>query len=163
VTVFSNVPPLAGDAFLTTLHPLLENVLQTVDHFEISFLGPPISYLEKPINRTGARSGLYGGCSNGLSPIRFFQTEHRIQFRSRPMRFLGSSSHENEAPRQEISKCSTVCSTFSRSGWSVVRNASLGKGGTSEKRPSPHLNKVATRSNKVSLRNLQTALVYIYI
>jgi hypothetical protein len=62
----------------------------------------------------GARSGLYGGCSNGVPPIHFFQDEHRIQFRSRPMRFLVFSSHEKGAPRQEISKCSTVCSTFSR-------------------------------------------------
>jgi hypothetical protein len=34
--LFFKVPPLASDALLTTLHPLLENVLQTVDHFEIS-------------------------------------------------------------------------------------------------------------------------------
>jgi hypothetical protein len=52
----------------------------------------------------GARSALYGGCSNGVLPIRFFQAEHRIQFRSRPMRFLGFSNHETGAPRQEISK-----------------------------------------------------------
>jgi hypothetical protein len=36
--LFFEVPPLASDALLTTLHPLLENVLQTVDHFEISCL-----------------------------------------------------------------------------------------------------------------------------
>jgi hypothetical protein len=36
-------------------------------------------------------------------------------------------------PRQEISKWSTVCSTFSRSGWSVVRSASLSTGGISKK------------------------------
>jgi hypothetical protein len=53
VTVFFEVPPLACDALLTTLHPLLENVLQTVDHFEISFLGAPFSWLEKPKNRMG--------------------------------------------------------------------------------------------------------------
>jgi hypothetical protein len=28
--LFFEVPPLASDALLTTLHPLLENVLQTV-------------------------------------------------------------------------------------------------------------------------------------
>jgi hypothetical protein len=61
--------------------------------------------------------------------------------------------------RQEISKWSTVCSTFSRSGWSVVRSASLAKGGTSKKRPSSHLHKVPTRSNKVSPQTFQTALV----
>jgi hypothetical protein len=46
--LFSEVPPLASDALLTTLHPFLENVLQTVDPFEISFLGAPFSWLEKP-------------------------------------------------------------------------------------------------------------------
>jgi hypothetical protein len=107
----------------------------------------------------GERSGLYGGCSDGIPPIHFFQAEHRIQFRSRPVRFLGFSNHENGAPRQEISKWSTVCSTFSRSGWSVVRNASLAKGGTSKKRPSPHLHKAPTGSKNVSPRTLQTALV----
>jgi hypothetical protein len=43
---------LASDALLTTFHPLLENVLQTIDHFEISCLGAPFSWLEKPRNRT---------------------------------------------------------------------------------------------------------------
>jgi hypothetical protein len=35
----------------------------------------------------------------------------------------------------------TVRSTFSRSGWNVVRSASVAKRGTSKKRPSPHLHK----------------------
>jgi hypothetical protein len=47
------VPPLASDALLTTLHPLLENVLQTDDHFEISCLGAPFSWLKKPRNCMG--------------------------------------------------------------------------------------------------------------
>jgi hypothetical protein len=47
------VPPLASNALLTTLHPLLENVLETVDYFEISCLGAPFSWLEKPRNRIG--------------------------------------------------------------------------------------------------------------
>jgi hypothetical protein len=42
---------LASDVILTTLHPLLENVLETVDNFEISCLGAPFSWLEKPRNR----------------------------------------------------------------------------------------------------------------
>jgi hypothetical protein len=49
--------------------------------------------------------------------------------------------------------------TFSRSGWSVVRSASLAKGGTSKKRMSPHLHKVPIRSNKVSPRTFQMAFV----
>jgi hypothetical protein len=83
-----------------------------------------------------------------------------IQSRSRPMRFLGISNHENGAPRHEISKWSTVCSKFSRSGWSVVRSTSLAKGGTSKKRLSLYLHKVSTRSNKVSPRTLQTDVVH---
>jgi hypothetical protein len=82
-----------------------------------------------------------------------------IQSRSRPMRLLGYSNHEKGAPRQEISKWSTVCSTFSRSGCSVVRNASLARGSITKKILSPHLHKVLIRSNKASPRTLQTALV----
>jgi hypothetical protein len=41
--LFFEVPPLASDALLTTLHPLLE----------ISCLGAPFSWLEKPRNRMG--------------------------------------------------------------------------------------------------------------
>jgi hypothetical protein len=33
---------------MRTLHPLLENVWQTVDHFEISYLGAPLLWLENP-------------------------------------------------------------------------------------------------------------------
>jgi hypothetical protein len=51
--VFLEVPTLASYPLLTTLHPLLENVLQTVDHFGISFLGAPFSWLEKSRNRMG--------------------------------------------------------------------------------------------------------------
>jgi hypothetical protein len=51
--LFFEVPPLASDALLTTLHLLLENVLQTVDEFETSYLGAPFSWLEKPRNRFG--------------------------------------------------------------------------------------------------------------
>jgi hypothetical protein len=47
------IPPLASDTLLTTLHPLLEYVLQIVDHFEISYLGAPFSWLEKTRNRMG--------------------------------------------------------------------------------------------------------------
>jgi hypothetical protein len=51
--LFFEVPPLASDALLTTLHPLLENVLETIGHFEISCLGAPFSWLEKHRNRMG--------------------------------------------------------------------------------------------------------------
>jgi hypothetical protein len=44
---------LASDALHTTLHLLLENVLQTVGHLEISCFGAPFSWLEKPRNLMG--------------------------------------------------------------------------------------------------------------
>jgi hypothetical protein len=107
--------------------------------------------------------GLYGGYSNGVPSIHFFQAKHIIQFRSCPTRFLGFSNHEKEAPRQEILKWLTVHSTFSKSGWSIVRSASLAKGGTLKRRLLPHLHKVPTQSNKVKVspRTLQTVLVSI--
>jgi hypothetical protein len=73
----------------------------------------------------GVRYGLYGRCTNGVPPFHFFQAKHRIQFSSCPMRFLGFSNHEKIALRQEILKWSTVCSTFLRSGWSIVRSVLL--------------------------------------
>jgi hypothetical protein len=51
--LFFEVPPLESDSLLTTLHPPLVNVLQTVDHFEISCLGAPFSWLEEPSNLMG--------------------------------------------------------------------------------------------------------------
>jgi hypothetical protein len=51
--LFFEVPPLASDALLTVLHPLLKNVLQTIDHLEISCCRSPFSWLEKPRNRIG--------------------------------------------------------------------------------------------------------------
>jgi hypothetical protein len=153
--LFFEVPPLASDALLTTLHPLLENVLQTVDDFAISCHEAPFSWLEKSRNRMGRDLDCM---VDVLMGFHFFQIEHRIQFRSRPVRFLGFSNRG--APRKEISKWSTLCSTFSRSGWSVIRSTSLAKGATSKKRPSSHHHKVPTRSNRVSPRTLLTALVF---
>jgi hypothetical protein len=102
--LFFEVPSLASDALLTTLHPLLENVLRTVDHFEIYCPGAPFSWLEKTRNRMGARSELNSVFGfekvDRWNPIR----TSAIQSRSRPMRFLGFSNHEKGAPRQEISK-----------------------------------------------------------
>jgi hypothetical protein len=51
--LFIEVPPLASDTLLTTLHPLLENAMQIVDHIEISCLGAPFLWLEKPRNLMG--------------------------------------------------------------------------------------------------------------
>jgi hypothetical protein len=47
------VHPSVSDVLLTTLHPLLENVLQTINHFEMSCLGAPFSWFEKHRSRMG--------------------------------------------------------------------------------------------------------------
>jgi hypothetical protein len=51
--LFFEVPSLESDALLTTLQSLLENVLQTVDHFETSYLGALFSCFEKTRDRMG--------------------------------------------------------------------------------------------------------------
>jgi hypothetical protein len=53
VSFYFEVPPLANNVLLTMLHPLLKNVLQTIDHFKIYCLGNPFPWLEKPRNRMG--------------------------------------------------------------------------------------------------------------
>jgi hypothetical protein len=51
-SLFFKIPHLKSDALLTMLHPLLESVLHTVDHFKIC-LRAPFSWLEKPRNSMG--------------------------------------------------------------------------------------------------------------
>jgi hypothetical protein len=115
-------------------------------------------------NVSVARLEIGNGCAHRdrWNPIR----TSAIQSIFRPMRFVGFSNHDKGAPRSKppapLSSWSlrqTVCITFSKSGLSVVRSASLTKGGSSRRRPSPHLHKVSTQSNKVSPRTFQTALV----
>jgi hypothetical protein len=52
------VSPLASDALLTMFHLLLKNMMQTIDHLEMSCFRAPFSCLEKPKNHMGARSEL---------------------------------------------------------------------------------------------------------
>jgi hypothetical protein len=96
---------LASDALLTTLHPLLENVLQTFDHFEVSCLGAPFFFMAGKAQKSrGVRSELNSVFGlekvDRWNPIR----TSAIQSRSRPLRFFGFSNHEKGTPRQEISK-----------------------------------------------------------
>jgi hypothetical protein len=51
--LFFEVPSLASDMLPIMLHPLLKNVLHTVDHFEVSCFRAPFSWLEKPRNCMG--------------------------------------------------------------------------------------------------------------
>jgi hypothetical protein len=120
-----------------------KTMLQTIDHLEIC-LGPPFSWLEKPINYMEQDMDSVVYVLMAVPVIHFFQAEHRIQFRSCSMWFLGFSNHEKGALKREILKWSTVCRTFLRSRWSIVRSASLAKGSTTKKRLSLHLHEVPT-------------------
>jgi hypothetical protein len=84
--IFLEVPTLASDALLTTLHLLLEKVLQTVDHFEIC-LGAPFSWLKKPKNRMGRDLDCMADVLMGFHRSTFSKP-NTSQFRSRPVRFL---------------------------------------------------------------------------
>jgi hypothetical protein len=69
------------------------------------------------------RSGLYGGCSSGVPPISVSASVANFQSRNAdaPLRLL---RHPKKGPFK------TTVTPFSRSEWSVVRRASLAKGGT---------------------------------
>jgi hypothetical protein len=82
--LFFGVPPLTSDSLLTTLHPLLENVLQTVDSFEISYFGAPFSWLEKPRN-------LIGWDLNCMADV--LMGFHRSTFPSRTQNSIQISPH----------------------------------------------------------------------
>jgi hypothetical protein len=94
--------------FLTTLHPLLEKALQTVDDFEISCLGATFSWLEELKNRMGRNLDCMADVLMGLHRSTFLQAENRIQFTFRPMGFLGFCNYEKGALRQEIDQWSAA-------------------------------------------------------
>jgi hypothetical protein len=82
--LFSEVPPLASDALLTTLHPLLENVLQTVDHFEISLI--MVGKAQKSYEARSELSSVFGWEKvDRWNPIR----TSAIQSRSHPHAISG--------------------------------------------------------------------------
>jgi hypothetical protein len=120
--LFFEVPPLESDAFLTTLHPLLENVLQTVDHFEIYCLRAPFSLLKKPRNRMGwdLNSILLSAWKTwiGGTPLQHPPYSPDLA----PCDFWAFPTMKRELRGSSWSLRQTICSTFSRSEWSVVRS-----------------------------------------
>jgi hypothetical protein len=84
-----------------------------------------------------------------------------IQSRSRPMRFLGFSNQEKGAPEaRNFEVINGVQQVFEK--WvERCKKRIACQGRYFEKRPSPRLHKVPTRSNKVSPRTFQTSLVVL--
>jgi hypothetical protein len=82
--LFFEVSPLASDALLSALHPLLENALQTVDHFKILASELPFHGWKSPeIAWAGQDLDCMADVLMGFH-IHYFQAEYRVQFRSRP-------------------------------------------------------------------------------
>jgi hypothetical protein len=155
VTVsFSKYLPWQAMHFLQRSTPLLENLLQTVDHLETSCLGAPFSWLEKPRNRMRRDLDCMADVLMGFHRSTFSKPNTKFNSDLAPCDFWISPTmkRSSEAINFEVSR-------LSRRGW-IVRSASLANGCSSKKRPSPHLHKVPTRSKKASPRTLQTALVY---
>jgi hypothetical protein len=150
--LFFEVPPSASDAHLTTLYPLLENVLQTVDHFEISCLGAPFSWLEKPRNRMGRDPDCIWVSNElhfpGRTQNSFQISPHAISGLFQPWKV------SSDARNFEMINC--LRHVFEK--WvEHCKKYIIAKGCTSKMRPSPHLHKFPSRSNNVSPWTLQTA------
>jgi hypothetical protein len=95
---------LASDALLTTLHTLLENMLQTIEPFEISCLGAHFSWLEKPRNRMGQDLNCVVNILMGFHRSTFSKPKTEFHSDLAPLRFLSFSNYKKLALRQEISK-----------------------------------------------------------
>jgi hypothetical protein len=83
--LFFEVAPLARDALLTTLHTLLENVMQTVCRKfqeESGTGGFDLLIISISSEIAWGRSELYGGFSNRVPPIHFLKAKHKIQSRN---------------------------------------------------------------------------------
>jgi hypothetical protein len=96
--------PWLSNALFAILHPLLENVLQTTDHFKISYLRVPVSRVEKPRNCMGQDMDSMADVLMGFHRSTF--SKLNIEFNSdlTPLQFLGFFNHKKGALRQEIFK-----------------------------------------------------------
>jgi hypothetical protein len=107
------------------------------------------------------RSGLYGGCSNGVPWINFFRTQNWIQISPHAISGLfqpwkGSSEARN------VQVINFLQHVFEK--WvERCKKCIACRGRYFEKGPSPQLYKVPTRSNKMRPRTLQTAIPHYEI
>jgi hypothetical protein len=156
---FEVPPPLASDVLLTTLHTLLENGLQPVDHLDISYLGAPFSRLEMPRNRMGRDLDCMADVLMGFHRSTFSKPNKEFNSDLAPCNFWAFRTMKMElAPWQENNGLQKVFEKWVER----CKKCIACQWGISKKRPSPHLYKVQTRSNKVSPRTFQTTLVQFY-
>jgi hypothetical protein len=157
-SLFFRVPPLTSNALLTMLHPLSKNVLQTINHFKISCLGPSFSWLEKPRNHMGQDLN-WILCSAWKKWISGIPLEH-LPYSPylAPYDLWAFPTIKRELQGKNFTVINGLHHIFEK--WMEhCKKSSLVSRGTSKKRLSPHLHKVLTWNNKVSPRTFQTALV----
>jgi hypothetical protein len=101
--------------------------IHAADHWSLrNFLPRSSLFMVRKAQKShGARSELYGGCSNGVPSISVSASIATFQScnTDAPLRLL-------RYPKEDSSK--TIVTPLSRNRWSVVRRASLVKGGTSK-------------------------------
>jgi hypothetical protein len=103
--LFFEISSLASDAFLTTLHPLLENMLETVDHFEISCLGAPFSWLEKPRNLMGQDLDCMADVLMGFHRSTFSKPNTEFSSNLAPCEVMNGLQHVFEKWVERCKKC----------------------------------------------------------
>jgi hypothetical protein len=104
-------PSLASDALVTTLHPRLKNVLQTFDHFEISWLWATFSWLKRPRNRMGRGLGCMADVLMGFHRSSFSQpnTEFNSDFAPCDFRAFPTIKRESRGNKFLSDQRSTAC------------------------------------------------------
>jgi hypothetical protein len=116
--------------------------------YNTPWLGAPFSWLEKPRNRMGQIMN-WILCLSWKKWIGGTPLEHSpYSLDLTPCDFWAFPTMKRELQGKKFWSDHHICSTFLRSGWSIVRSKLLAKGVTSKKRPSLHLHKVPTWSNK---------------
>jgi hypothetical protein len=150
---FSKYLPWQAMHFLqrSTYHLLLENVLQTVDHFEISCLGAVFSWLEKPRNRVRL------GKNVSVEPHQ--NIRHTVQIWPHTISGLFQPRKGRSSEARNFEVINGLQHVFEK--WVERCKKCIACQGRyfEKKRPSPHLHKIPTRSNKVSPRTFQTAVI----
>jgi hypothetical protein len=114
--LFFEVPPLASYTLLTTLHPLLENVLQTVDNFEISCLGAPFSWLEKPRNLMGRDLDCMADVLIGFHRSTFSKTNTEFNSDLAPCDLWAFPTMEREIRGKKFRSCQRSAARFREVG-----------------------------------------------
>jgi hypothetical protein len=153
--LFFEVPSLASDALLTTLHPLLENVLQIVDHLETSCFGAPFSWLKKPRNRMGRDLNFMADVLMGFHRSTFSKPNTEFNSYLAPCDFWAFPTMKRESEARNFGVINGLQDVFEK----LAERCIACQGRYFEKETVTAPPQIPTRSNKVNPRTSQTGLV----